>query len=44
MRREKELLKQWKADLQAVQEEKRLRKQAKKKIRNIAFQVMWLNL
>ena len=31
MRREKELLKQWKADLQAVQEEKRLRKQAKKK-------------
>ncbi|PEA88295.1 hypothetical protein [Bacillus thuringiensis] len=31
MRCEKELLKQWKADLQAVQEEKRLRKQAKKK-------------
>ncbi|MED2772926.1 hypothetical protein P4278_30570 [Bacillus thuringiensis] len=31
MRREKELLKQWKADLQAVQEEKRLRKQTKKK-------------
>jgi len=31
MRCEKELLKQWKADLQAIQEEKRLRKQAKNK-------------
>ncbi|MEX0139153.1 hypothetical protein MRBLBA71_006014 [Bacillus nitratireducens] len=31
MRREKDLLKQWKADLQAVQEEKRLKKKAKKK-------------
>ncbi|WP_336992254.1 hypothetical protein [Bacillus toyonensis] len=31
MRREKGLLKQWKADLQAVQEEKRLKKKAKKK-------------
>ncbi|MES5896537.1 hypothetical protein [Bacillus cereus group sp. RP43] len=30
MRREKDLLKQWKADLQAVQEEKRLKKKAKK--------------
>ncbi|MFB6732537.1 hypothetical protein ACFCVW_29425 [Bacillus mobilis] len=31
MRREKDLLKQWKADLQAVQEEKRLKKKAKKR-------------
>ncbi|MBJ8076924.1 hypothetical protein JDS92_16365 [Bacillus cereus group sp. N12] len=31
MRREKDLLKQWKADLQAIQEEKRLKKKAKKK-------------
>ncbi|EJR91055.1 hypothetical protein IKE_05715 [Bacillus cereus VD196] len=31
MRRENDLLKQWKADLQAVQEEKRLKKKAKKK-------------
>ncbi|CAM4100567.1 MULTISPECIES: hypothetical protein [Bacillus cereus group] len=31
MRREKDLLKQWKADLQAVQEEKSLKKKAKKK-------------
>ncbi|MBK5503001.1 MULTISPECIES: hypothetical protein [Bacillus] len=31
MRREKDLLIQWKADLQAVQEEKRLKKKAKKK-------------
>ncbi|EJS62437.1 hypothetical protein CN425_01825 [Bacillus cereus] len=30
MRREKDLLKQWKADLQAVQEEKRLKKAKKK--------------
>ncbi|AKR12679.1 hypothetical protein [Bacillus thuringiensis] len=30
MRREKDLLKQWKADLQAIQEEKRLKKKAKK--------------
>ena len=42
MRREKDLLKQWKADLQAVQEEKRLKKKAKKKIRNIAFRVIQL--
>ncbi|PFV69499.1 hypothetical protein COL05_28910 [Bacillus sp. AFS059628] len=34
MRREKDLLKQWKADLQAVQEEKRLKKKAKKKAKN----------
>ncbi|EEL61558.1 hypothetical protein bcere0025_57500 [Bacillus cereus F65185] len=44
MRREKDLLKQWKADLQAVQEEKRLKKKAKKKIRNIAFRVIQLTL
>ncbi|HDW3057775.1 hypothetical protein COC60_28275 [Bacillus thuringiensis] len=31
MRREKDLLKQWKADLQAMQEEKRLKKMSKKK-------------
>ncbi|PFO62291.1 hypothetical protein COC47_26830 [Bacillus cereus] len=31
MRREKDLLKQWKIDLQAIQEEKRLKKKAKKK-------------
>ncbi|MFJ8219709.1 hypothetical protein [Bacillus cereus] len=31
MRREKDLLKQWKADLQAVQEEKRLKEKTKKK-------------
>ncbi|MES5896565.1 hypothetical protein [Bacillus cereus group sp. RP43] len=31
MRLEKDLLKQWKADLQAVQEEKKLKKKAKKK-------------
>ncbi|PEU66968.1 hypothetical protein [Bacillus toyonensis] len=31
MRSEKDLLKQWKADLQAVQEEKMLKKKAKKK-------------
>ncbi|HFJ9472449.1 hypothetical protein [Bacillus cereus group sp. MYBKT111-2] len=31
MRREKDLLKQWKADLQTVQEEKSLKKKAKKK-------------
>ncbi|MCU5330964.1 hypothetical protein [Bacillus wiedmannii] len=30
MRREKDLLKQWKADLQALQEEKRLKKKDKK--------------
>ena len=30
MRREKNLLKQWKADLQAIQEEKRLKNKAKK--------------
>ncbi|PEC18885.1 hypothetical protein [Bacillus cereus] len=30
MRREKDVLKQWKTDLQAVQEEKRLKKRAKK--------------
>ncbi|MED1093364.1 hypothetical protein [Bacillus paramycoides] len=30
MRSEKDLLKQWKADLQAIQEEKRLKKKAKK--------------
>ncbi|MBJ7939169.1 hypothetical protein [Bacillus cereus] len=34
MRREKDLLKQWKADLQAIQEEKRLKKKAKKKNKN----------
>lgn len=44
MRREKDLLKQWKTDLQAVQEEKRLKKKAKKKIRNIAFRVIQLTL
>ncbi|MED3447703.1 hypothetical protein P4483_27920 [Bacillus thuringiensis] len=31
MRREKDLLKQWKADLQVIQKEKRLKKKAKKK-------------
>ncbi|HDX9660203.1 TPA: hypothetical protein ROY05_004929 [Bacillus toyonensis] len=31
MRREKDLLKQWKTDLQDVQEVKRLKKKAKKK-------------
>ncbi|PFD51848.1 hypothetical protein [Bacillus cereus] len=31
MRREKDLLKQWKADLHAIQEEKRLKKKAKKR-------------
>ncbi|RKI21465.1 hypothetical protein [Bacillus thuringiensis] len=31
MRHEKDLLKQWKADLQAIHEEKRLKKKAKKK-------------
>ncbi|MBC6974922.1 hypothetical protein H9I32_21840 [Bacillus sp. Xin] len=31
MRKEKVLLKRWKADLQAVQEEKRLKKKDKKK-------------
>ncbi|MFB8331135.1 hypothetical protein ACWGJ1_22380 [Bacillus wiedmannii] len=31
MRCEKDLLKQWKVDLQAIQEEKRLKKKAKKK-------------
>ncbi|MCU4804815.1 hypothetical protein OCF14_10295 [Bacillus cereus] len=31
MRREKDLLKQWKADLQAIQEEKRLKKKDKNK-------------
>ncbi|MFE5392669.1 hypothetical protein [Bacillus thuringiensis] len=31
MRREKNLLKQWKADLQAIQEEKRLKKKKAKK-------------
>ncbi|MBS9805963.1 hypothetical protein [Bacillus toyonensis] len=31
MRREKDLFKQWKADLQAAKEEKRLKKKAKKK-------------
>ncbi len=42
MRHEKDLLKQWKADLQAIQEEKRLKKKAKKRIRNIAFRVVRL--
>ncbi|MED1412566.1 MULTISPECIES: hypothetical protein [Bacillus] len=31
MRRKKDLLKQWKADLQAVQEEKRVKKKPKNK-------------
>ncbi|MBV6681884.1 hypothetical protein [Bacillus thuringiensis] len=31
MRHEKDLLKQWKADLQTIQEEKRLKKKANKK-------------
>ncbi|EJR57498.1 hypothetical protein IIO_05025 [Bacillus cereus VD115] len=31
MRRKKDLLKQWKVDLQVVQEEKRMKKKAKKK-------------
>ncbi|MEB9908223.1 hypothetical protein [Bacillus anthracis] len=37
MRREKDLLKQWKADLQAIQEEKRLKKKAKKKNRKFSI-------
>ena len=37
MRREKDLLKQWKADLQAIQEEKRLKKKAKKKNRKYSI-------
>ncbi len=44
MRREKDLLKQWKADLQAIQEEKRLKKKVRKRIRNIAFLVKQLTL
>ncbi|MBZ3765702.1 hypothetical protein [Bacillus cereus] len=39
MRREKDLLKQWKADLQAVQEEKRLKKKAKKKKKNKKYSI-----
>ncbi|HFJ9281186.1 MULTISPECIES: hypothetical protein [Bacillus] len=39
MRREKDLLKQWKADLQAVQEEKRLKKKAKKKKKNKKYNI-----
>ncbi|AXK21442.1 MULTISPECIES: hypothetical protein [Bacillus] len=31
MRRKKDLLKQWKVDLQAVQEEKRMKRKVKKK-------------
>jgi hypothetical protein len=42
MRHEKDLLKQWKADLQAIQEEKRLKKKARKKNKNIAFRVIRL--
>ncbi|MCU5032091.1 hypothetical protein BK720_07180 [Bacillus thuringiensis serovar brasilensis] len=37
MRCEKDLLKQWKADLQAIQEEKRLKKKAKKKNRKFSI-------
>ncbi|PEY43851.1 hypothetical protein CN354_01355 [Bacillus cereus] len=39
MRREKILLKQWKADLQAVQEEKRLKKKTKKKNKNKRYSI-----
>ncbi|PEA00900.1 hypothetical protein [Bacillus cereus] len=39
MRREKDLLKQWKADLQAVQEVKRLKKKAKKKKKNKKYSI-----
>jgi hypothetical protein len=39
MRREKDLLKQWKADLQAIQEEKRLKKKAKKKNKNMKYSI-----
>ncbi|HEF1903538.1 TPA: hypothetical protein R9Y97_002840 [Bacillus cereus] len=40
MRREKDLLKQWKADLQAIQEEKRLKKKkAKKKNKNKKYSI-----
>lgn len=37
MRREKDLLKQWKADLQTIQEEKRLKKKAKNKNRKFSI-------
>ncbi|PGQ34452.1 hypothetical protein COA05_16490 [Bacillus thuringiensis] len=39
MRREKDLLKQWKADLQAIQEEKRLKKKAKNKNKNKKYSI-----
>ncbi|OTW75878.1 hypothetical protein H0242_29525 (plasmid) [Bacillus thuringiensis serovar sumiyoshiensis] len=39
MRREKDLLKQWKADLQAIQEEKRLKKKSKKKKKNKKYSI-----
>lgn len=37
MRDEKDLLKQWKADSQAMQEEKRLKKKAKKKYKKYSI-------
>lgn len=37
MRKEKVLLKRWKADLQAVQEEKRLKKKTKKKTKKYSI-------
>ena len=39
MRHEKDLLKQWKTDLQAIQEEKRLKKKAKKKNKNRKYSI-----
>ncbi|MEC2709579.1 hypothetical protein [Bacillus thuringiensis] len=39
MRREKDLLKQWKADLQAIQEEKRLKKKDKNKNKNKKYRI-----
>ncbi|MED4710998.1 hypothetical protein [Bacillus pseudomycoides] len=39
MRREKVLLRQWKADLQAVQEEKRLKKKTKTKKKNKKYSI-----
>ncbi|MCC6080407.1 MULTISPECIES: hypothetical protein [Bacillus cereus group] len=39
MRHEKDLLKQWKTDLQAIQEEKRLKKKAKKKKKNRKYSI-----
>ena len=44
MRVKKDMLKQWKADFEAIQEEKEGRKEKRKRIKNIIFRVIQLTL